>query len=306
MITLDIAPRGKPIRRLPDKLALPRDAPSSQIYEQLAATTGTSIHRIRVTKGSDGQVVPNDKNVAVLDNGLLNGSRLAVKDLGPQIAWSTVFLIEYAGPLLIHPLMYALRPYIYSNPGRGAFPPPSQVQTIACALVTLHYAKRELETLFVHKFSAATMPARNIFKNSFHYWVISGLFLGYFVYGPTSPSAGPVLPELTYPGILFYIMGELGNLSAHIALSNLRSRGGKERGIPRGWQFRMVTCPNYMWESLSWIGVTLVTRSWAGIVFSAISMVQMWLWAKKKEMRYRREFGDKYKKKRSFLLPGLC
>ena len=203
--------------------------------------------------------------------------------------------------------MYSLRPYLYSNPKLlSSFPPPSQLQTIACALITLHYVKRELETLFVHKFSAATMPARNIFKNSFHYWVISGLFLGYFIYGPTSSAAGPIEPILTYAGVLFYIVGELGNLAAHLTLGSLRSRGGKERGIPQGWAFKLVTCPNYMFETLSWTGIALVTRSWAGLVFLAISGGQMWLWAKKKEMRYRREFGDKYKKKRSFMIPGVC
>jgi hypothetical protein len=32
------------------------------------------------------------------------------------------------------------------------------------ALIILHYVKREYETIFVHKFSHATMPFRNIFK----------------------------------------------------------------------------------------------------------------------------------------------
>ena len=44
--------------------------------------------------------------------------------------------------------------------------------------------KRELETIFVHT-SNATMPAFNIFKNSGHYWILSGFNLAYFIYGPS-------------------------------------------------------------------------------------------------------------------------
>jgi very-long-chain enoyl-CoA reductase len=172
-------------------------------------------------------------------------------------------------------------------------------------LICLHYAKREFETLFVHRFSAATMPARNIFKNSFHYWILSGAFLGYFAYGPTSPTAGAIHPILTTLGLLSYAVGELGNLNAHLILRSLRSSGGKERGIPRGLGFNIVTCPNYMFEALVWIGVSLVTRSWATVIFAVISVGQMALWAKKKERRYRREFGDKYKNKRFVIFPGL-
>ena len=37
--------------------------------------------------------------------------KLYFKDLGPQIGWTTVFLAEYAGPLLIFLLFY-IRPQI--------------------------------------------------------------------------------------------------------------------------------------------------------------------------------------------------
>lgn len=44
--------------------------------------------------------------------GLRNGSKLYVKDLGPQIGWKTVFLAEYAGPLAVYLLFYQ-RPWIF-------------------------------------------------------------------------------------------------------------------------------------------------------------------------------------------------
>lgn len=82
MISLAVIPRGKPIKQLTEEITLPRVAPASQIYQTIAAKTGTSIHRIRITKGSDGQLVPNDKDVLVQQAGLLDGSKIYVKDLG--------------------------------------------------------------------------------------------------------------------------------------------------------------------------------------------------------------------------------
>ena len=35
-------------------------------------------------------------------------TELNVKNLGPQIRWNYVFYIEYAGPLIIFPLLYLL------------------------------------------------------------------------------------------------------------------------------------------------------------------------------------------------------
>jgi very-long-chain enoyl-CoA reductase len=92
---------------------------------------------------------------------------LVFKDLGLQIGWDTVFYIEYFGPILMHSLFYWLPQLFYSQPG-GGYPAKSYVQTLAYVCVVAHYVKRELETAFVHRFSAATMPFRNVFKNSFH------------------------------------------------------------------------------------------------------------------------------------------
>lgn len=309
---------GRPIKNLPESISVSREDEATQIFKKIAEASQFSIHRLRVTKGSDGSPIPKSSDVTVHDTGLRNKSAIDVKDLGmysnnqssqhtsdkhetgPQISWRTVFIVEYLGPLLIHPLMYFGRPLLY-----GTSEPPSELQKLTLILVSIHFLKREYETLFVHRFSAATMPARNIFKNSAHYWLVSGVNLALWSYAPWAPTAGPSNPLITYVGVALFAIGEVCNLYTHLVLKNLRRPGSTDRGIPQGFGFNIVTCPNYMFETLAWVGVALVNWSLSSLVFIVLAGAQMGVWAKKKERRYRKEFGDKYKKKRYGMLPGI-
>lgn len=232
---------------------------------------------------------------------------ISLLTLGPQIAWRTVFIIEYLGPLLIPALfLFPLRPYIYYNFDKP-LPEPSDVQLLVCALLTVHFLKREFETICIHRFSSATMPAFNIFKNSAHYWVLAGFNIVYWVFRPDAAAATTV-PNTTllYIGMAVFAFAELANLNAHLVLRDLRRPGTTERGIPSGFGFGLVTCPNYMFEVVAWLGIYLVSGlSWSVLFFVAVGGAQMASWAAKKERRYRKEFGDKYKRKSFVMLPGI-
>ena len=149
------------------------------------------------------------------------------------------------------------------------------------------------------------MPLMNIFKNSGHYWLLSGLNMAYWIYMPSAPTARASNPLITYLGVALFAIGELGNYSTHLTLKNLRRPGSTDRGIPNGLGFNLVTCPNYMFETIAWIGIWLVNWSLSTGVFLAFSFTTMAIWAKKKERRYRKEFGDKYKRKSFVILPGV-
>ena len=41
------------------------------------------------------------------------------------------------------------------------------------------------------------------------------------------------------------------------------------------------------------------------MLFTVVALAQMGSWAAKKERRYRKEFGGKYKSKRFVMLPGI-
>lgn len=75
-----------------------------------AKATRMDIHRLSFKK--DGNRLDSDSNTLDIYGVTANDS-LEMKDLGPQIGYRTVFVVEYLGPMLFV-LFYALRPsFIY-------------------------------------------------------------------------------------------------------------------------------------------------------------------------------------------------
>lgn len=69
--------------------------------------------------------------------------------------------------------------------------------SIAAACYTIHYAKRLYETVFIHRFSHATMPMMNLFKNCAYYWG----FTAYVAYHVCHPLYTPPSTLQTYIGL---------------------------------------------------------------------------------------------------------
>ena len=170
-------------------------------------------------------------------------------------------------------------------------------------MVLFHYLKRELETLFVHRFSNDTMPFTNIFKNCGHYWVIFGFVNMYFFLHPdyTAPAWASETTHIIFAGI--FVVFEFLNLMCHITLRNLRRPGSSERGIPKGWGFGLVSCANYFWESLCWLVFAVQSQVIGAYVFFLVSTVQMMAWAVKKHKKYREDFKDAYPRNRKVMFP---
>lgn len=305
--------RKQGIKKLPPAVDVSPDATVEDVKAAVARKAGVSdFNRIGLYDPTTNKTL-KDRHARLRD---LKLDELLVKDLGPQLAWRTVFLIEYFGPLLFHPLFLLGREHIYPivyplvrglvpAPARGAGDGLSVAQQLTFACVMLHFLKREYETAFVHRFSASTMPAFNVFRNSFFYWALAGLLAAFEVYAPFSPAARADNRAVDAVGLALFAFGELMNLRVHLYLSSLRSPGGTERQIPHGLGFELVTSPNYMYEILAWVGVIIVSRSPSIALFIAVGASYMFTWAKGKERAYRKEFGDKYKKKRFVILPGL-
>ncbi|OXA41790.1 probable very-long-chain enoyl-CoA reductase art-1 [Folsomia candida] len=244
-----------------------------------------------------------DDKSTLADLGIKSGGKLFLKDLGPQIGWITVFLSEYAGPLAIYMWIYT-RPWIFYG-DKAASKPYAQVVHIAAACWGFHYAKRLLETIFVHRFSHATMPIMNLFKNCGYYWG----FAAYVAYHVNHPLyTAPSYDIQVYVGAALFVLSELGNLSIHVALRNLRPPGTTERRIPYPTSnpftalFKYVSCPNYTYEFYAWLSFTVMTQCLPAGLFTIAGMYQMTVWALGKHRNYKKEFA-KYPRGRKSIIP---
>jgi len=269
-----------------------------QISRQAKTALGAERQRLYLVKADNKpEVLQDDQPLSAYK--VSEGSVIYIRDLGPQIGWRTVFIVEYAGPLFLY-LFFYIQPWlIYGSVPRSSDPATTEsVQKIAFYAFTAHFIKRELETLFVHQFSKGTMPLRNIFKNCAYYWSFAAL-VGYFI---NRPDFSPPSSALVYLSLISFILCEIGNLNCHIILKNLRRPGTRERKIPRGFLFQLVSCPNYTFEIGAWLSFTLMTWSIAPLLFALVGAGQMTVWAMDKHRAYRREFAE-YPRGRKIIFP---
>ncbi|XP_076659798.1 very-long-chain enoyl-CoA reductase-like [Halictus rubicundus] len=262
---------------------------------------GPTIHRQCLRLDPKGKALSDSDTLKSLS--VTDGGKLYLKDLGPQISWKGVFLVEYAGPLILYLWIYQ-RPWIFYGDVST-----SKIDTtvhVAAVCWSIHYAKRLLETLFVHRFSHATMPLRNLFKNCSYYWLFAA-YVAYHVNHPLFTSASAMKFSV---GLTMFALCELGNLSIHLALRNLRPAGSTVRKIPVATSnpftqlFNMVSCPNYTYEIGSWIGFTIMTSCLPAGLFTFAGAYQMTLWALGKHKAYKKEFSN-YPKSRKAIFPFL-
>ncbi|GJQ67132.1 hypothetical protein Trydic_g21990 [Trypoxylus dichotomus] len=249
---------------------------------------GLGVERQSLRTDIKGKDIDNNSTLASL--GLENGSTVYVKDLGPQIGWRTVFLIEYSGPLVVYAI-FATRPSIFYN---NAGLPMSTTAYIALGCWTMHYLKRLYESAFIHRFSHGTMPLRNLFRNCGYYWG----FAGYVAAHVNHPLFTPPSMLQVAIGTGIFAISEIGNLSIHLLLRDLRPEGSTVRKIPVPNSnpltklFNYVSCPNYTYEYTAWLGFSILTSCIPALVFALAGMYQMTVWALSKHRAYKKEFKD--------------
>lgn len=227
---------------------------------------------------------------------------VTVKDLGPQLPYKTLFVLEYLGPLLSIPFFYLTT----ANHSLAA--------KFGAALGILHFLKRELESEFVHIFSNASVPVSGSVKNIVHYWGIFGLLVvGELFHFTDRSSDWPV--QLYWLLSALFVCCEFMNYRCHLVLRNLRldSAGAVDphkRGVPAGWGFQFAHCANYSWEILAWMLFAVMTKTYASYLFLICASYIMGVWALKKKALLLKSLGRDHPQyeqlsEKNVLFPGL-
>ena len=254
---------------------------------------------LELTPQGDGKV--KTTFLALGDQTLINygayaGCTVRVKDLGAQINWRHVYVIEYLGPFIIVFIMFSLNGHFNNSVPRN----------MLFIMSSFHYLKRILESAFVHEFSRFTMPLKNLFINCAHYWGFYGIICGYFLFcGSSQNIDSSSLGSLRYVFVFLFFLSEIKNLKCHLILRDLKYKNGGNKGIPNGEGFEWVSCANYFWEILSWVFFSLFAGHISVWLFTLWGGLIMTKWATEKHISYKKTFGDKYPKNRKIIIPFI-
>ncbi|KAG6763362.1 hypothetical protein POTOM_030776 [Populus tomentosa] len=140
------------------------------------------------------------------------------------------------------------------------------------ATLTIHFFKRTIEVLFVHKYSTSGVVLDSaILISSSYFSATSSMIHGqYLTQGFPEPQV-----DLKYPGVLLFLLGISGNLYHHLLLASLRTKSEKEYKIPKGGLFGLVICPHYLFEVLGFIGILFISQTLYPLCFTVGTIVYL-------------------------------
>lgn len=174
----------------------------------------------------------------------------------------------------------------------------------AFALWVLHYFNRAIVFPFRLKTKGKKMPVV-IMSSAIFFNLVNGFINGYWI--------AQFAPEITIDfstifrvvtGAIVFLAGFIINQYHDTLLINLRK--GSESGykIPMGGLFRLVSCPNFLGEIISWLGFFIVTLSLPALAFLVWTMANLVPRAIDHHKWYRTQFAD-YPANRKAVFPFL-
>lgn len=132
--------------------------------------------------------------------------------------------------------------------------------TLATVFCAIHFSKRCLEVMFLHKYSGRTDRATPSAIGV--YYALVAVLIAYGSDQTINPS-----PEMTLVGTVVFAVGIMGNFYHHFLLAKLRTGHGSDGKssktkyvAPKGCLFYYVATPHYFFELIGWVGIAIVSN----------------------------------------------
>lgn len=126
----------------------------------------------------------------------------------------------------------------------------------ATAAFVFHFLRRLAEVMFLQDYTGTWNRESRL---EFLYYLVWGLCAGSVLSKAPLTSFGAPPKQFRMLGLSLFIVGELGNFWCHYHLREIRA-SRKKLGvtgsyiIPAAGPFKLVSCPHYTFELLSWLG----------------------------------------------------
>ncbi|KAJ0771344.1 putative 3-oxo-5-alpha-steroid 4-dehydrogenase (NADP(+)) [Helianthus annuus] len=167
--------------------------------------------------------------------------------------------------------------------------------------LTIHFFKRVIEVLLVHKYSGyMALEAAIPITLSYTISTATMIYAQYLSEAYVEP-----LVDLKYVGATLFLIGITGNFYHHWILSNLRKKGDKEYKIPNGGLFNLVICPHYLFEILEFIGIACVSQTMYSVSFTIGTICYLMGRSLATREWYVLKFGEKFNKDVKALIPYI-
>ena len=141
-------------------------------------------------------------------------------------------------------------------PSMKNIPTPS----LAAVLCAIHFAKRCLEVLFLHKYSGRTDKATPTQISV--YYTLMTILVVYASGGNIDKDSGDN-SNMMMCGTVLFAIGIIGNFYHHYLLAALRSKNTSTMAkyvAPRGGLFNYVATPHYLFELIGWLGIAICSN----------------------------------------------
>ena len=207
--------------------------------------------------------------------------------LNARLAW---VLMEAPSPILMA---------VFFAHGRR---PWGSVESVFLGLWLSHYLYRAFVFPLLLPPASRSMPVAIVVSGAFFNLVnasLNGAWL--FDLSPARPAAWLSSPAFI-AGATMFVGGYLAHLLADRHLRRLRRKGAGARGVPRGWLFQFVSCPNYLGEIVEWTGFAIATWSPSGLLFALWTAANLVPRAIHHHRWYRANFAD-YPPERRAVVP---